>query len=120
MADIMGSGGLAWHQWKKHGRCSGLDGRGYLTTSRAAYRAVTRPELLRRLDRPVRLPIDVVEDAFLEANPSLEADMITMTCRDGRVMEARICLTKTLAFRRCGADVRRDCVLGDALLDPVR
>ena len=24
MADIMGSGGLAWHQWQKHGRCSGL------------------------------------------------------------------------------------------------
>ncbi len=22
MADIMGSGGLAWYQWKKHGRCS--------------------------------------------------------------------------------------------------
>jgi hypothetical protein len=21
MADIMGDGGLAWHQWKKHGRC---------------------------------------------------------------------------------------------------
>ena len=24
MADVMGSGGLAWYQWQKHGRCSGL------------------------------------------------------------------------------------------------
>lgn len=120
MADIMGSSGLAWHQWKKHGRCSGLDGRGYLALSRAAYGAVARPGLLRRLERPVRLPASVVEEAFLEANPGLGPDMITMTCRDGRVMEARVCLTRGMAFRRCGADVRRDCTLEDALLDPVR
>ncbi len=24
MADIMGTSGLAWHQWKKHGVCTGL------------------------------------------------------------------------------------------------
>jgi ribonuclease T2 len=46
--------------------------------------------------------------------------MITMTCRDGRVMEARICLDRDLSFRRCGADIRRDCASEDALLDPVR
>ena len=36
MADIMGSGGLAWYQWKKHGRCSGLPARGYYALARAA------------------------------------------------------------------------------------
>ena len=25
MTDIMGSAGLAWHQWQKHGRCAGLE-----------------------------------------------------------------------------------------------
>ena len=120
MADIMESGGLAWHQWKKHGRCSGLPGSDYLALSRAAYGAVARPALLRRLDAPVRLPARVVEEAFTEANPGLDPDMITITCRDGRVMEARICLTPDLSFRRCGADVLRDCAQEDALLDPVR
>ena len=24
MVDIMGSSGLAWHQWRKHGTCTGL------------------------------------------------------------------------------------------------
>ena len=120
MTDIMGSGGLARHQWKKHGRCSGLPGADYLALSRAAYEAVERPELLRRLETTVRLPVRVVEEAFVEANPGLDPDMITMTCRDGRVMEARICLTRDLSFRRCGADVLRDCALEDALLDPVR
>ncbi len=120
MVDIMGSGGLAWHQWRKHGRCSGLDGPGYLALSRAAYAAIERPALLRELRRPVRLPAKVVEAAFVEANPGLAPDMITVTCRDGRVMEARICLTKALGLRRCGPDVLRDCALEDALLDPVR
>ncbi|MEM7489796.1 MAG: ribonuclease T2 [Pseudomonadota bacterium] len=120
MADIMGSGGLAWHQWKKHGRCSGLTAADYFAASRAAYGAVTRPDVLRQLDRAVTLPASVVEDAFLEANPDLVPDGLTVTCRAGRVQEVRICLTRDLAPRTCGADVVRDCTLDDALLAPMR
>ena len=109
MADIMGSGGLAWHQWKKHGRCSGLSARDYLDLSRFAYRSINRPGILRRLPRDVSAPPSVVEEAFLEANPALEADQITITCRDGYLQEARICLTRDLQPRRCGRDVIRDC-----------
>ena len=42
MADIMGSGGSAWHQWKKHGRCSGLTATDYFALAREAYGRVTR------------------------------------------------------------------------------
>ena len=69
MADIMGTGGLAWHQWRKHGVCSGLSAADYFRLSRLAYDRVTRPEVLRRLDRAVRLPAAVIEEAFLEVNP---------------------------------------------------
>jgi ribonuclease T2 len=120
MADIMGSGGLAWHQWRKHGSCSGLSSEDYFALSRRAYGSVLRPEVLRRLDREVTLPASVVEDAFLEANPDLTADGLTVTCRAGRVQEVRICLTRDLAPRTCGEDVRRDCILDDALLSPMR
>lgn len=120
MADIMGSGGLAWHQWKKHGTCSGLEGRDYLTLSRMAYGAVRRPDIFRRLDRPVRLPARVVEEAFLDANPDLVPGGITITCRDGAIQEARICLSKALKPVPCGRDVSRDCALDDALFTPVR
>ena len=34
MADIMGTSGLAWYQWKKHGRCAGLSARGLLRAAR--------------------------------------------------------------------------------------
>lgn len=120
MADIMGSGGLAWHQWKKHGSCSGLSARAYYDLSREAYGRINRPEVLRRLDKPVKVPAAVIEEAFVKANPGLTRDMITITCRDGRIQEARICLSKTLEPVPCGRDVIRDCAMKDALLDPIR
>ena len=120
MADIMGNPGLAWYQWKKHGRCSGLSAPAYFALSREAYDRVTRPEVFRKLKDPVRLPAHVVEEAFLKANPTLERDMITITCRAGRIQEARICLSKSLDPVPCGRDVIRDCSLQDALFDPIR
>ncbi len=120
MADIMGTSGLAWYQWKKHGRCSGLSSEAYYALSRRAYEGITRPEVFRKLTRPVTLPASVVEQAFLKANPALEPDMITITCRDGLIQEARICLSKTLDPVPCGQDTVRDCSLNDARLDPVR
>ncbi|WGH79497.1 ribonuclease T2 [Jannaschia ovalis] len=120
MADLMGSAGLAWHQWKKHGRCSGLSADDYFALSRRAYGQVARPEPLRALGREVTLPARVIEEAFLELNPALGPDMLTVTCRAGRVQEVRICLDRTLAPRDCGADVVRDCRLPDARLAPLR
>ena len=120
MADIMGSGGLAWHQWKKHGVCSGLSAQDYYALSRKAYGSVTRPPVFQKLKDPIKLPAAVVQDAFLEANPNLKPDMITITCKANRIQEARICLSKDLTPVPCGQDVIRDCQMTDALLDPVR
>lgn len=120
MADIMGTPGLAWHQWRKHGTCSGLSPAAYFALSRDAYARITRPQALRDLTRPVTLPARLIEEAFLRDNPSLRADQITITCRAGHIQEARICLTPDLAFRSCGADVIRDCALNDAMLTPMR
>lgn len=120
MADIMGSGGLAWHQWKKHGTCSGLSAADYYATSRAAYNALKRPAILRKLDKTITLPASVIEDAFLEANPSLASDQITITCKQNHIQEIRICLTKDFEFRRCGRDAIRDCKATNATLNPIR
>ncbi|MDF9303896.1 ribonuclease T2 [Tritonibacter mobilis] len=120
MRDIMGSPGLAWHQWKKHGTCSGLSARDYFALSRQAYDTVTRPEVFRRLDKAVTLPASVVEEAFLKANPSLTADSLTITCRDGFIQEARVCLSRDLDPVPCGRDVSRDCTLSNATFEPVR
>ncbi|WP_299286363.1 ribonuclease T2 [uncultured Tateyamaria sp.] len=120
MADIMGTSGLAWHQWKKHGVCSGLSAADYYAVSRDAYARVVRPPVFRKLGDTVRLPASVVQDAFLQSNPTMEPDGITITCREGHIQEARICLSRDLEPVPCGQDVVRDCTLQNALFAPVR
>jgi ribonuclease T2 len=120
MADIMGGSGLAWHEWKKHGRCAGLAWQDYFDQMRQAYGAVTIPPVFSQVRRDLTLPAQVIEDAFVEANPAMERDGITVTCDEGRIAEVRICLTRDLSPRPCGADVVRDCRLKDAELPAVR
>lgn len=120
MADIMGGAGPAFYQWKKHGRCSGLSAEAFYRTARQALASVTIPPLFSRVDRTLTLPASVIEDAFLEANPGLSRDRITVTCNQGLIQEVRICLTRDLAPRRCGADALTDCRLQDAVLEALR
>lgn len=120
MADLMGSGGLAWYQWQKHGRCTGLSAAGYYDQIRAAADAIAIPEVFDDLGRNIRLPPKVVEDAFIEANPGLTRDGITVTCRAEALQEVRICLTRDLDLRDCAADVRRDCARPNILMERVR
>jgi ribonuclease T2 len=119
-ADLFGAGGAAWYQWKKHGVCSGLAAQDYYRLAREVWERVNRQEVLRKLDAPVRLPASVIEEAFLQANPDWSADTVTITCRDGHIQEARICLTRELEPRGCGADVVRDCRLDNARFEPIR
>lgn len=119
-ADLFGTSGNAWHQWDKHGRCTGLSSRDFYRLAREAYGRVVRPPVFRKVDRTLRLPAAVVEEAFLETNAELSPDQITITCKSGRIQEARICLTRSLEFRDCGPDVVRDCSMKDALFEPIR
>ena len=109
MADVMGSGGLAWYQWQKHGRCSGLSAQDYYQAIRDAAAAVEIPPIFRMLPRDVRLEAGVIEDAFIETNPGLTPDGITVSCTGERLDEVRICLTRDLQPRPCAPDSRRDC-----------
>ncbi|WP_439142848.1 ribonuclease T2 family protein [Planktotalea sp.] len=120
MSDIMGTSGLAWHQWKKHGTCSGLSARDYYALSREAYGKVNRPAVFRKLKDPVKVPAKVIEEAFLKANPSLMSNSLTITCKKGRIQEARVCLSKDLDPVPCGRDTIKDCSMTNALFDPIR
>ncbi|QYK41863.1 MAG: ribonuclease T2 [Paracoccaceae bacterium] len=120
VADLFGGAGQAFYQWKKHGRCSGLAARDYFALARRAYGAVQVPPVLREVKKVLKVPAEVIEGAFLERNPGLSRDMVTVTCRAGMIQEVRVCLTKDLTPRRCGADAIRDCRMTDAGLPPVR
>ena len=120
MADVFGGAGSAFYQWKKHGRCAGLSASAYYDTARQAMGSITLPPVFAGLTKDIKLPASVVEDAFLEANPGMQRDQITITCSDGMIQEARICLTKDLEPRRCGDDTIRDCRMKDAMMEAVR
>lgn len=120
MADIMGGAGLAFYEWKKHGRCSGLSARAYFATLRSARAAITLPPVFNQITRDLTLDASVIEAAFLEQNPHLSAQGVTVTCKQGLIQEVRICLTRDLAPRACAPDAARDCTLPDAVLEAVR
>lgn len=120
MADIMGTPGLAWHQWKKHGSCTGLSAGQYFRASRAAFDQIVRPEVFRKLTRSISLPASVVEAAFLKANQNMYPDGVTVKCKSHHITEVRICLAQDLTPVPCGRDVIRDCGLEDAVFTPLR
>lgn len=119
MADVMGTDGLAWHQWERHGSCSGLSPADYFRLARLAFERAAIPDAFARLPDAVDLPAAVVEEAFLREDPGLSAAGVAVTCREGLIQEVRLCLTRDLEPRACGADVGRGCALEDARMEPV-
>lgn len=115
MADVMPSAGLAWYQWKKHGRCSGLSPDAYFALARRAFASVRVPE-----PPAGRITPAVLEAGFAAANPGLPPEAIHVACRDGLIHEIRVCLTRALAPRACSASLGRECTRSDAALPPAR
>lgn len=120
MKDVMGSGSLAWYQWQKHGRCSGLSATDYYLAIRDAASAVPIPKIFDDLPQDVNVPPPVIEDAFIETNPALTRDGITVTCRGEALKEVRICLNRDLSPRACARDARKDCTRDSVLMERVR
>lgn len=121
MADIMGDGGLAWHQWKKHGRCSGLSAETYFKATRYAFESLTWPTDLAEVNQATRATPEAIEAAFRTANPTFGPDMVIATCRNGNLQELRLCLANDLSPRNCDSDVLdRACRAGQVTLPPQR
>ena len=120
MTDIMGSGGLAWHQWKKHGTCSGLTSEAFFQLSRDAYAKVKRPGVFHKMEKTYRVPSYLVKNAFLESNPEMSVGNIQVTCKSDAIQEVRICLNKDLEYTRCTFPVRSSCGPKPNSMAPIR
>jgi len=120
-ADLFGASGAAWHQWNKHGRCTGLSPRDYYALTRAALRGLTLPDVFAAIETPLIIAPEVIEAAFIEANPALAPEMMVTTCTHSAIVELRLCLTRDLAPRPCDeALFLRECALNAARLHPLR
>lgn len=99
--DIMPGMSLIGHEWRVHGTCTGLDQASYFRLVRKALEAVRVPSEFRPAAPARSIDPARVEAAFIAANPGISQDGIAVTCKDQRIEEVRICLTKSLRFRSC-------------------
>ncbi|MEP4273664.1 MAG: ribonuclease T [Roseibium sp.] len=120
MEDIMPSHNLVFHQWRKHGTCSGLPPEEYFDLTRRAYEKITVPGVFRTLDKPGKSAPATVEKAFRLANSGLREDGMAVTCDRGELEEVRICLTRDLEFRACREVARTGCRSGKLTVPPPR
>lgn len=109
MLDIMPSRGLVIHEYKAHGSCSGLTPNDYYQLSRMLFSRVRIPNrYLNPMEPQFVSPGDVVRE-FVEANPGLRPDMISVGCAGAgnRLRDVRICMTRDGRPRACGENERQ-------------
>lgn len=110
IASLVPDRGLVFHQWRKHGSCSGMGPDAYFATlERAGTRIRVPSAWLRSASQGRHLRHGEIEQAFIEANPGLTSRAIAVDCRADYLREVRVCLDLDLAPRACGTDVRDTC-----------
>lgn len=102
MEDIMASEGLARHQWRKHGSCSGLEPEEYYALARRALESIELPQP----PADGQTTAAELKEAVLALNRKIAPDELVVTCGDGLVREIRVCLGRDLDPRPCGRDVQ--------------
>jgi len=118
MEDIMPSHGLVFHQWRKHGTCSGLEPDAYFDLTRQAYEKLKIPNAFKVINKPGKAAPDKIEAAFTSINPGLTTDGLAVVCSHGELEEVRICLTKDLEYRSCPSVDRSGCRTGTLTVSP--
>ena len=113
--------GLARHEWRRHGTCSGRGPSEYFRDVRRAREHVRIPERFQSMPRDASMTPIEIERAFAEANPGLRPDMMAVACRRGVLQEVRICMDKDLrGFRRCPEVDRSGCGFGEIRINASR
>ena len=109
MLDLMPSPRLIFHEWDRHGTCSGLSQTAYFEAVRKARAVVKIPAEFIELDKPIMVKPDDVAEAFIKANAGLPRGAIAVACDSKRLSEVRVCLNKDFSFRGCAEVTRRAC-----------
>lgn len=112
---FMPSRHLIEHEWQTHGSCTGLEPRGYFDLADRAFARIKVPAVLAAPQSPPQLSAAAVVQAFVQANPGLRDDMISVDCHDGsELTEVRVCLNKDdLSPQTCVGRMRNTCRYGN-------
>jgi ribonuclease T2 len=120
MLDLMPSPRLIFHEWDRHGTCSGLSAHSYFETVRKARAVVKIPAEYLELDKPILVTPDAVAEAFVKANPGLTHESMAVACDSKRLNEVRVCLGKDFSFHACAETARRACKRDKIAMPAVR
>ncbi len=120
MQDLMPSPRLVFHEWDRHGTCTGLSGADYFDTVRKARAAVKIPAEFQSVAEPLTVTPVQVADAFVRDNPGLSRNALAVVCDGKRLTGVRVCLGKDLAFRDCAEVARRSCRAASVVMPPAR
>ena len=125
MLDIMPSDKLVFHEYRKHGTCSGLGVDGYFDMARSLYNKVKIPSKFSNISDPrTFVSRDELIADIISANPGMKADGIAVECGGPgpRLKEVRICFDKGGNFRSCGRNENqaRMCSAARIYVPPVR
>jgi ribonuclease T2 len=111
---------LIQHEWTTHGTCSGLSAADFFAVLRKARDSVKVPADLNQPSQTLRLSPAQVESKLAAANPSFPAAAFRTSCyRDAELQEVRVCLSKDLSPRGCGASAG-ECRASSVTMLPVR
>jgi ribonuclease T2 len=119
---FMPSRHLIEHEWQTHGACTGLDARSYFDLADHAFARIKVPPVLVAPRSPPPLSAADVVQAFIQANPGLGENMLSVDCHDGsELTEVRVCLNKQdLSPQACGGRLRNTCRYGVLKIPAVR
>jgi ribonuclease T2 len=120
MLDLMPSRHLIFHEWDRHGTCSGLSAQAYFDSLRKARAAVTIPAVYRDPAGPLTVTPAAVTAAFVKANPGLSAADMAVACNKTRLTEVRLCMGRDLSFHDCAAVAGRSCKRAKIVMPAVR
>jgi ribonuclease T2 len=118
--DLMPSQRLIFHEWDRHGTCSGLSQHAYFEAVRKARAVVKIPAEFIELDKPTAVKPDDVAEAFVKANAGLSRAGLAVACDSKRLSEVRVCLNKDFSFRDCTEVARRACKRDSIAMPAVR
>jgi ribonuclease T2 len=114
------SGGLARHEWQKHGTCSGKSPTDYFADVRRARDSIVIPTpFVAAKEKQTWTPIDIMR-AFIATNSRLRPGMFSVACKNGVLQEVRICFSKDLRdFHACPEISRQGCHVREISVPPV-
>ncbi len=118
VADIMPDPGLVAHEWKTHGTCSGIDADHYFKLIRQAFASIRIPARLANPTRSFSMTPAEIKQEFVQANPRLAAEDLTVNCGNNYLTGVSVCMTKNLEPMACEAV--RDCRGNVVRIPPVK